>query len=196
MRSQIEVMQQRINHFEKAVREQSNQINRYKGIDLEKNQLISRVQQLEQEAIVKGKEHDDLRVISEELQRTVNRMEEEIKKEKKLVEKHDQKSTLEKSKRKDIEKERDRLSEKLKAERDQTKTLNTEILELKMKYNELDGEMQSALQSHSGQRKSLDSQIEQLKNEVVILQKAMEEQKNSFEQQVVSLTQSKVHDVG
>lgn len=45
-------------------------------------------------------------------------MEEEIKKEKKQVEKHDQKSTLEKSKRKDIEKERDRLSEKLKAERD------------------------------------------------------------------------------
>ena len=116
------------------------QINRYKGIDVEKNQLIARVQQLEQEAVIHGKEKEKLSLLADECQRAVERMDEEVKREKKLAEKTESKLTQEKSKRKDLEKERERQNDKLKTERDQNKALNAEILELKMKYNELDSE--------------------------------------------------------
>ena len=57
---------------------------------------------------------------------------------------------MEKQKRKDVEKERDKYNDKLKAERDQTKKLHAEILELKMKYNEIDSEMHIAQNSYTG----------------------------------------------
>lgn len=73
------------------------------------------------------------------------------------------------------------MTEKLKVEREQTKQLNTEILSLKMKYNELDSELQASQIGWGRERQGLEIRAEGLKGEVEVLEKAMEEQKTSFE---------------
>ncbi len=113
-------------------------INRYKDVDAEKTQLLGRVQGLEQDTMKWRQDYEGLTDENEELQRAMDKVEEELAKSKKGSMKHEANYRGEKAKRKEIDKDRDKLNEKLRTEREQTRKLNNEILQIKMQYNEID----------------------------------------------------------